>query len=117
MAIAAGGTYSVALKADGTATVWGDNRVTVIADPRGVIGISSGAGHVLALLADGNVVAWGGNEHGQAQVPFGLTNVIAVSAMGESIGNRNIEVAEQMLRAHNIPIVERGIITRFASIK
>ena len=32
----------------------------------------------MALKADGTVVAWGFNDHGQTNVPLGLSNVVAV---------------------------------------
>jgi hypothetical protein len=53
----------------------------------GVIGIAAGADvwntedtQCLALKSDGTVVAWGNNGSGQASVPPGLADVIAVSA-------------------------------------
>src|SRR5207245_1564094 len=36
--------------------------------------------HSLALRGDGTVAAWGDNSYGQASVPAGLTNVVAVAA-------------------------------------
>lgn len=44
----------------------------------------------------------------QAKV-YGGGNVIAVSPVGESIGRRNIEIAEQLLREHGIRIVEKNV--------
>lgn len=44
----------------------------------------------------------------QAKV-YGGGNVIAVSTMGESIGRRNIEVAEQLLRERGIRIIEKNV--------
>lgn len=44
----------------------------------------------------------------QAKV-YGGGNVIAVSIFGESIGRRNIEVAEQMLRNKGIRIIEKNV--------
>ena len=39
----------------------------------------SGKRHNLAVKSDGTVVAWGMNFHGQATVPAGLTDVVAVA--------------------------------------
>ncbi|WP_413290031.1 chemotaxis protein CheB [Bdellovibrio sp. HCB337] len=44
----------------------------------------------------------------QAKV-YGGGNVIAVSVVGESIGQRNIEVAERLLQKHGIRILERNV--------
>lgn len=44
----------------------------------------------------------------QAKI-YGGGNVIAVSAVGESIGRRNIEVAEQMMRDKGIRVVEKNV--------
>lgn len=47
-------------------------------------------------------------ERLQAKV-YGGGNVIAVSALGDTIGRRNIEIAERMLKEQGIPILERHI--------
>ncbi|MFS4458426.1 chemotaxis protein CheB [Bdellovibrio sp. HCB2-146] len=44
----------------------------------------------------------------QAKI-YGGGNVISVSQLGDGIGKRNIEVAEQMLKAASIPILERNV--------
>ncbi len=45
------------------------------------VAIAGGAGdNTVALTADGTVVAWGNNAYGQADVPLGLSNVVAVAA-------------------------------------
>src|SRR5262245_55469815 len=59
-AIAAGTGHTVALKADGSVVVWGDNssgQTTVpVAAQSGVTAIAAGTGHTVALKADGSVV-------------------------------------------------------------
>ncbi|MFA6285846.1 MAG: chitobiase/beta-hexosaminidase C-terminal domain-containing protein [Opitutaceae bacterium] len=80
VAITAGPSYSLALKADGTVWGWGYNgsgqlgtnyspsstnvpiRAGTIIN---VIAISAGSWHVLALKNDGSVLAWGANYSGQ----------------------------------------------------
>ncbi len=80
VAIAAGGSHSLALRADGTVVGWGLNSlgqatgipttsgfphsssggVTLAGQPlTGVVAIAAGSSHSLALRADGTVVGWG----------------------------------------------------------
>lgn len=44
----------------------------------------------------------------QAKI-YGGGNVISVVKIGDGIGNRNIEVAEKILKERNIPIIERNV--------
>jgi alpha-tubulin suppressor-like RCC1 family protein len=86
VAIAAGDFHSLALKSDGTMVAWGSPNYTAI--PTNIntniaaIAIGSypqGTAHTLALRSNGTVVAWGSNTYGQTNVPFGLSNVIAIA--------------------------------------
>jgi alpha-tubulin suppressor-like RCC1 family protein len=86
VAIAAGGSHSLALCSDGTVAAWGwnyfgqigDNTTTNRLAPvavntatnsalygRTVVAIAAGGNHSLALCSDGTVVAWGRNFSGQ----------------------------------------------------
>jgi len=88
VALAAGGSHTVALKADGTVWAWGKNDHGQLGDNTGVPGIDSdtpvrvkgeggegtltgvvavaaGSSYTVALKDDGTVWAWGNNEHGQ----------------------------------------------------
>ena len=61
--------------------VWGSNTVAKAVPPDITNAVSiAAAGHILALREDGTVAAWGLNTEGQATVPKGLSNVVAVSA-------------------------------------
>ena len=105
MAIAAGGTHTVALENDGTVWTWGNNsngqlgNGTTVGGPTpgqvpgltGVVAIAPGESHTLALLNDGTVWAWGYNGDGElgdgtmtdrwSPVPVpGLAGVAAISA-------------------------------------
>ena len=107
VALSAGGTHSLGLRADGTVWAWGANTYgqigtgagadqwspTEVPTPGGMVAISAGLGHSLALGVDGTVWAWGFNAQGQlgngnttnnstpVQVS-GLANVVAVAAGG-----------------------------------
>jgi hypothetical protein len=83
VAIAAGSSHSLALKANGTVVVWGYEPTGNVIPPSGLnnaVGIAATTWHDLALRADGTVVAWGADSHGETQVPPGLTNVTAIAA-------------------------------------
>ena len=105
IALAAGGTHSLALKSDGTVWAWGHNDYGQLGDGSttnrstpvqvngltGVIALAAGEQHSLALKSDGTVWAWGWNWYGQlgdgtwldrstpVQVS-GVTGVIALAA-------------------------------------
>jgi alpha-tubulin suppressor-like RCC1 family protein len=83
VAISAGGTHSLALKANGTIVAWGDNGAAQGKVPRGlsnVVAVSAGDYHSLALRSDGTVIAWGGGNFGTTNVPPDLRDVIAIAA-------------------------------------
>jgi len=81
IAVAAGEAHSMALKADGTVWVWGNNGsgqlgaardlqphptpVQIAGLPAGVKAIASGDEHCMALSADGTVWTWGSNSRFQ----------------------------------------------------
>ncbi len=83
--ISASGSYTLALKNDGTVLAWGantsgklgDNTTTSRYTPvqvkgvggigylSGIVQVTAGFYHAVALKSDGTVLAWGGNEYGQ----------------------------------------------------
>jgi hypothetical protein len=87
VAIAAGGTHSLALRKDGTFVGWGDNSFSQSVGDNtssNVVAIAAGRSHSLVLRRDGTVLAWGANgdgrASGQADVPSGLSGVVAIAA-------------------------------------
>jgi subtilisin-like proprotein convertase family protein len=55
-----------------------------------VAGVGAGYDYSLALNYDGTVVVWGDNSQGQANVPAGLDNAVAVAGgMGDSLALRS----------------------------
>ena len=82
IALAAGGTHMLALRANGTVIAWGNNadgQTTIPAGLSGVVHIAAGRRHSVALLNTGRMVAWGDNSSGQLNVP-NIANVVNVSA-------------------------------------
>ena len=83
MAIAAGSSHSLALRADGTVAAWGYNGSGQTNVPPGltnVVAIAGGDIHSLALKADGRVIVWGNTGYGLPDVPASATNVVAIAA-------------------------------------
>ncbi len=83
VAIAAGDSHSVALRADGSVIAWGDNfqgQTDVPPTLSNVVAVAAGGFHNLALQNNGSVVSWGQNDFGQTNVPTTLSNVIAIAA-------------------------------------
>jgi hypothetical protein len=78
VAIAAGESYSLAVRADGSLAGWGFNQYGQTNVPAGndFVAVSAGFAHGLALRADGSLVGWGG----QSLVPEG--DFVAVAAGG-----------------------------------
>ena len=90
VAIAAGLSHAVALKADGSVWSWGSNNNGNLGNPSivgasnvpvpvvglgsgsGVVALTAGGNFTLALKADGTVWGWGSNNNGQ----LGIGNII-----------------------------------------
>jgi len=80
--IAAGNTYCLGLKIDGSIIVWG-SRNQVPEPNSGFIAVAGGSGHCLALKEDGSIVAWGDNDFGQCDVPSPNSGFTAIAAGNE----------------------------------
>jgi len=81
IAVAAGGTHSLALKADGTVVRWADGYHPP-PELTNVMTISAGGIDDIALKADGTVTGWGVNNSGDLNVPPNVSNPLAVTIGG-----------------------------------
>lgn len=84
--IAAGGSHSLALTANGTVIAWGDNSLGQSSVPSGlrnVVQIAAGKSHSIAVTANGSVVSWGSSASGLGSIPAGITNPIQAVAGGQ----------------------------------
>jgi alpha-tubulin suppressor-like RCC1 family protein len=104
VAVAGGGSHSLAVKSDGTLWAWGDNNYgqlgigttterhtpVPVVGLTGVVAVAGGGSHSLTVKSDGTLWAWGDNQYGELgdgtntnrdrpiQVT-GLTGVVAVA--------------------------------------
>lgn len=85
-AVAAGDTFTVALKGDGTIAMWGDNRFGQTNIPSAaqseVQSVAAGFNHTVALKRDGTVVVWGNDDFGKSTVPLAARSGMRAVAAG-----------------------------------
>jgi hypothetical protein len=81
-AIAAGESYTVALKNDGSVVSWGnlDQTTVPVAAQSGVTAIAAGYRHTVALKSDGSALSWGSLD--QTTVPVAAQSGVAAIAAG-----------------------------------
>ncbi len=93
VAISAGNSWNLALRADGSLAAAGNNYSGQLDVPEGNDYVAIDAsGHGLALKADGSLVGWGWNLSGQSDVPSG-NDFLAVSAGG----------------GHSVALIDNGV--------
>jgi alpha-tubulin suppressor-like RCC1 family protein len=63
---------------------WGSMVLPFVKPKTRFVAVAAGGEHSLALTSDGRVIAWGRNLSGEATVPEGLNDVVAVAAGGRS---------------------------------
>ena len=95
--ISAGGTHTLARRADGSVVAWGNNEyeqaeVPALAPGLTYVRISAGSHHSIALRSDGKVAAWGDAEHDELKVPAlptGLVYVDIAAGLHHSLARRS----------------------------
>ena len=89
VAVAGGGAFSLALRADGQVVGWGQNEFgqTDIPDGLGdVAAIAAGTHFAVALTTAGKVAAWGRKQVGQTSVPSVIADSLAMAATKRPLG-------------------------------
>ncbi len=131
VAIAAGSTHALAVRADGTVLAWGTNTVGEIGNPavsgtqhsavnvagvggvgllNGVIAVAAGESFSLALRHDGTVVAWGDDAFGQlgrGATPSSTNIPVQVKGIG-GVGVLTDVVAIAAGRHHSLALRSDG---------
>jgi len=105
VAIAAGGSFSLALKKNGAVYAWGNNKVGELGNGTlkdhptpiavsslgagsGVVAIAAGTSFALALTSGGKVLAWGNNKSGElgTGTTINKTKPVQVQGLGSGSG-------------------------------
>ncbi|MEY4384898.1 MAG: hypothetical protein RLY20_181 [Verrucomicrobiota bacterium] len=124
VALAAGGSHNVALRAGGTILSWGLNtsgQTNVPANLTNTVAVAAGSAHSLALLSDGRVRAWGRNTSGQTNVPASVTNIVAIAAgANHCLAVRNdgrvIAWGDNAAGQTNIPVNTTNVVALAAGV-
>ena len=127
VAIAAGSSFSVALKSDGTVLAWGHNKSGQLGDGHtgmdravpaavrglgagsGVVGIAAGDSFSLAVKRDGTVLTWGNNQSGQlgdGSAPTDHAMPIRAVGLGSGSGVRAVFAGG----SHALAIAGQGVL-------
>ncbi|MDB6173040.1 MAG: rcc [Chthoniobacteraceae bacterium] len=129
VAMAAGGTHSLALCSDSTLAGWGDNSYGQLGNDsttpssapvlvnmagvlagKSVVAIASSGGHNLVLCSDGTLAAWGANDSGQLGNNDTIVRLLptAVETSGVLAGKTIIAVAAG--GSHNLALCSDGTV-------
>jgi alpha-tubulin suppressor-like RCC1 family protein len=129
VAIAAGGSHSLALLSDGTVMAWGRNSngqlgngdetgpddcgfgtcstsPIAVPDLTGVVDIAAGSDHSLALLSDGTLMGWGANGYGETGSGTAGADEESPAAVGGVTGAVDISAGY----GHSLALLENGSV-------
>ncbi|MBN8459840.1 MAG: cadherin-like beta sandwich domain-containing protein [Verrucomicrobia bacterium] len=129
LALATGGSHSLALFADGTLASWGANaqgqlgngtttdsavpaeisRSGILAGRR-VVAIAAGREHSIALCEDGTLAAWGGNSSGQLGNGALAPNSLPVAVKRTGVLSGKTVVALSAGRWHSLALCSDGTV-------
>jgi alpha-tubulin suppressor-like RCC1 family protein len=125
IAVAAGNSHSLALKADGSVWAWGTNSVGALGDGTvldrhlpvraqidNVVAIAAGTDMSLAIKADRTVWAWGHNTFGRLGI--GTEDTIAHPTPTRIPGLESVE-AIAAGRLHNVALTKDGTVWTWGS--
>jgi alpha-tubulin suppressor-like RCC1 family protein len=138
IAIAAGGSHSLALCSDGTVAAWGSGTLSQLGNgsngsrvPLGVnntpgsalygktvVAVAAGSSHNLALCSDGTMVAWGYNATGQLGINNTLSRSLPVAvntASGVSILFGKTVVAIAAGGYHSLALCSDGTLAAWGN--
>ena len=85
ISVAGSANNGIALKADGTVAIWGDNSYGQTNLPPGlsnVVAVTAGSGYEQVLQNNGTVTTIGSGSSGDMNAPAGLSNVISIASDG-----------------------------------
>ena len=130
--IAAGGSFSLALKSDGTVMAWGNNQSGELGDRKaptdssipvqvkglgpgsGVVEVAAGGAFCLALKSDGTVLAWGHNKAGElGDGKPGVDSPVPVQVKGLGKGSGVVAIAAG--GAHAVAITKSGEVVAWGA--
>ena len=92
LTISAGRDYTLAVSSDGSLVDWGNDLGVPPPGLSNLKSVAAGYSHSLALKRDGTIAVWGDPTWAGlwTAVPDGLTNVVAISANGDSDGEQSL---------------------------
>ena len=82
VALAAGVTHSLALRADGSVLAWGLDSLGEVRAPRSLraLAVAANEGYSMAVTTGGSVIIWGAGPYGRTNIPpAARSNVIAIA--------------------------------------
>ena len=132
VAVAAGGSHSLALCSDGTVAAWGSNFSGQLGDnttagrllpvavnkaagvsalaTKMVVGVAAGSNHSLARCSDGTVAAWGNNSQGELGNGNGANRLVPTAIAASLANSGKIVVAVAAGFSHSLALCSDGTV-------